>query len=225
MKLFRFFAIFAVVLTLVVTFSTPSLAQFPWLPNNGKFFWQANTFFWQNKNSCVVRKWDRAQPRDVFPELPANSVLQFRPTHVAVITTTEEEFNFQQKAFENAGFGPWLTPVSVDVPATYCGRLTQLQAEISLSQDFQTTPSYLEIFRIYGKKRTFFSDFHKINGPSLAYFGLEALPGVSYEQVLAFLREQNIPVVFHAEALGVAIDLIRIGYAYGEIVTPLSTTN
>jgi hypothetical protein len=217
MKFFRLFAIFAVVLTLII-FSGPSLAQYNnRLPNRNS---------WQNdRNSCLVRKWDRQQPPDVFPELPENSVLRLRTTHIAAITRTNEEFDFQRRAFENTGLGPWLETATIDVPATYCGRPIQLQADVLLTEDFLNTPGFFEIFRDFSKDRNFFSDYYKIHGPSLLYFGLEAVPGVSYEEVLAFLQEQNISIVFHTEALGAIIDFIRVGYAYAEIVTPLPTTN
>jgi|GEM_PF-6049656 len=210
MKFFRFFAIFAVVVTLLTTFNGLSQAQY------------VNT---NDSNACVVRKFDRGQPQDVFPSLPSNSIFQEKVTHTAVITLTQDEFNYQQKAFENAGFGPWTPVNTVDTSATYCGKPVQLKADVLLTQDYLTAPGYFEIFYIYGDQPTFFSDYYKIHGPSLLYTGLEAAPGVSYQQVLNFLQQQNIPIVFHSEALGAIVDFIRIGYAYFEIVTPLPTTN
>ncbi len=212
MKFIRFFAVFAVVVTLLIAFNGRSQAQY--------------RYNWQNdRNTCVVRKWDRQQPQDVFPALPKNSVLNIKTTHVAVITRTQEEFNYEQRAYENAGFTSWLPVVSIDVPATYCGKPVQLKADVLLTEDYQTTPSFIELFEIVGSERSFFSDYYDIHGSSLLYYGLEAAPGVSYEQVLAFLQEQNIPIVFHTEALGAVLDFIRIGYGYAEIVTPQAMTN
>jgi hypothetical protein len=216
MKFLRFFTVFAVVITLLITFNSPSQGQ------SNK---QDNEYLWQNnRNTCVVRKRNRNQAQDVFPSLPNNSVLSLRTTHVAVVTRTQEEFNYQQRAFENAGLS-FLPVESIIVPAIYCGKPIQLQADILLTKDFATAQGFFELFRILGSERTFFSDYYDINGPSLLYYGLEPLPGVSYEQVLAFLQEQNIPIVFHTEALGAVLDFIRVGYAYAEIVSPQATTN
>jgi hypothetical protein len=210
MKFFRFFAVFAIVVSLLITFNTYSQAQ-----DN-----QQN-----NTNNCIVHNFKKGQRQDVFPSLPSNLVLQQKITHTAVITVNQDDFSYQQKAFENAGFNSWTPVNTVNSSATYCGKPVQLKADILLSQDYLTAPGYFEIFYVYGDEPTFFSDYYNIHGPSLLYTGLEALPGVTYEQVQNFLQQQNIPIVFHSEALGAIVDFIRIGYAYFEIVTPISTTN
>lgn len=214
MKFIRFFTIVAVAVILIAIFNTSAKAQDSVFDNG-----------YDDSNACLVRKWDRKPLPDLFPPLPDNSILQIKTTHVTAIVRTEEEFNYQQKAFENAGIGPWLPPTPLQSPATYCGKPILLDTQIKLTQDFQTASNFYEIFRILGNERNFFSDYYKIHGPSLLYFGLAPAPGVSYEQVQAFLQEQNIPVVLHTEGLGSQVDFVRIGYAYAEIVTPIQVTN
>ena len=152
---------------------------------------------------------------------PIGSIFVNMTTHVAIVTRTVDEYQYQLNSFINARIGPWLNPVSAQGTAQYCGQDVAFHMNITLSASRAQGTGFYEIFLLLDNEPNVFNDWYAVHGASIPYQGAQVLPNVTLDQFLAFLTQQQIEVVFHFNipvSGGKNAYWIRIGYSLVEVV-------
>lgn len=169
-----------------------------------------------------------------LPALPPDfSIFDNFTNHVAVVTKTQEEYEYQMASYINAGIGPWMAPARFrNINAVYCGQVMEgtfsIDIYLTTSRNVGESPSFWEIFHLVGDVPNYFSDWYDQHGPSIPYHGLQVRkdpitgePILTPAQFEAWLAERNIPIIFHFGydmPGGKNAYFIRIGYALAEVV-------
>jgi hypothetical protein len=152
---------------------------------------------------------------------PIGSIFQNMTTHVAIVTRTVAEYQYQINSFLNAGIGPWSTPVTVNGTAQYCGQDVPFNMNITLSTSRAQGYGFYEIFLLLNDEPNVFRDWYNVHGASIPYQGAETNVDVTLDQFLEFLDQQRIEDVFHFNipvSGGKNAYWIRVGYSLMEVV-------